>query len=77
MWFSISTHFPFYKDIFLKSFTKISFGGYFQEHIYFIKLIYDDVPLGTETFFGRFCKVSFNVSNNISVILVFTIKKYL
>lgn len=36
--------------------------------------MYDDVPLETEAFFGRFCKVNFNVSNNILVIIVLTIK---
>lgn len=77
MCFSILIHFQFQKDKFSKTFTKISFRGYFQEHIYFIKLMYDDIPLGTETFFGRFCKVNFNVLNNVLVIIVFTIKKYL
>lgn len=35
------------------------------------------IPLGTEAFFGRFCKVNFTVSNNILVTIVFIIKKYL
>lgn len=32
---------------------KISFRDYFQEHVYFTRLLHDDVPLGTETFFGN------------------------
>lgn len=53
----------------------MSFRGYFQEHVYFIRFVYDEAPLGTDTFFGRFCKVNFLMSQvNILVIIVFTIK---
>lgn len=48
---------------------KISFRDYFQEHVYFTRLLHDDVPWGTETFL----EVNFSVSNSILIITTFTI----
>lgn len=73
--FSIAIHFQFLRKFLFKAFTKISFRGYFQEHIYLIRLLHD-VPLRTETFFGRLWKVNFNVSTLLAII-VFAIKKRL
>lgn len=58
MCFSIPIHFHFYKETFF-FFKGIYKNFCFQEHIYFMRLVYDEAPLGRETFFWKILQSKF------------------